>query len=67
MNLYMTALLLIHPEIDERVAQPLLDLDNIDLIFELCQLNGNPNSIKFDTFREELGTYLEEITPVVDD
>ena len=36
-------------------------------IFDLRQLNGNPNSIKFDPFWEQLGTYLEEITPPVDD
>ena len=34
-------------EIDERVPQALLDLDDPNLIFDLRQLNSNPNSIHF--------------------
>ena len=34
-------------EINEQVAEALLDLDDPDLIFDLHQLNSNPNSIKF--------------------
>ena len=53
--------------VDDHVAEALLNLDDPDFIYDLCQLNGNPSSSKFDVFWEELGLYIEELTPAVDD
>ena len=53
--------------IDDRVAEALLNLDDPSFIYELQQLNGNPGSSKFDMFWEELGYYIEELAPTVDD
>ena len=44
-----------------------MDVDDANLIFDLRQLNGNPHSTEVDAFWEELGTYLEEMTPAVND
>ena len=53
--------------IDDRVAEALLNLDNLSFIYDLRQLNGNPGSSKFDVFWEELRYYIEELAPAVDD
>ena len=53
--------------IDDHVAEALLNLDDPSFIYDLRQLNGNPGSSMFDVFWEELGYYLEELTPAVDD
>ena len=53
--------------IDDRIAEALLNLDDPSFIYELWQLNGNPGSSKFDVFWEELGYYIEELAPAVDD
>ena len=53
--------------VDDHVAEALLNLDDPDFIYDLRQLNDNPGSSKFDVFWEELGLYIEELTPVVDD
>ena len=49
------------------VAEALFQLDDPEIIYDLRKLNGNPNSSSFDTFWDELGAYLEELTPAVDD
>ena len=53
--------------IDERVAEALLWLDDPEFFYDLRKLNGNPGSSKFNAFWEELGLYIEELTPAVDD
>ena len=53
--------------VDERVADALLQLDDPAIIYGLCNLNGRPRSNIFDTFWDELGLYIEELTPAVDD
>ena len=40
---------------------------NLIIICDLQKLNGKPSSSSFDTFWDELGAYLEELTPAVDD
>ena len=42
-------------------------MDEPEVLLDLRKLNGNPNSTLFDKFWEELSTYLEEVTPAVDD
>jgi len=53
--------------VDDRVAEALFQLNDPAFIYDLRKLNGNPGSTKFDTFWEELGSYIEELTPAVDD
>ena len=53
--------------VDDRVAEALLNLDDPHFIYDLRQLNGKPGSSKFDVFWEELGSYIEELVPAVDD
>ena len=36
-------------------------------MYDLRRLNGRPKSGKFDAFWDELGVYIEELTPAVDD
>ncbi len=54
-------------EVDDRVAAALLDLDDPQIIIDLRELNGNPKSMTFDIFWEELSQYLEETTVAVDE
>lgn len=54
-------------EVDERVAKAVMEIDDPSIVMDLRSLNGKPTSSKFDAFWQELATYLEEITPAVDD
>ena len=54
-------------EIDERVTEAALQLDDPHFLYDLCTLNGKPQSTKFDAFWDELKVYIEEQTPAVDD
>ena len=40
--------------IDDRVAEALLNLDDLSFIYDRRQLNGNPSSSKFNLFWEEI-------------
>ena len=42
-------------------------MDELEVLLDLRKLNGKPNSTMFDKFWGELSTYLEEVTPAVDD
>ena len=53
--------------VDERVAEALLTLDDPRIVYDLHRMNGRPKSGKFDAFWDELGVYIEELTPAVDD
>ena len=53
--------------IDDQVAEALFRLDDPEFFYDLRRLNNNPGSSKFNTFWEELGLYIEELTPAVDD
>ena len=53
-------------EVDERLLEA-LSLDDPDILLDLCKLNGNVKSSKFDTFWNELDTFVKELTPAVDD
>lgn len=55
------------PEVDERVAKAVLELDDPEVLLDLRKSNGNPKTSLFDSFWEELQAYLDEITPAVDD
>ena len=54
-------------EVDDRVAQSVLGLDDPEIILDLRQLNGNPRSTNFDTFWEEVSSFLEESSLAVDE
>ena len=54
-------------EVDEQVAKAMIELDDPEVILDLRKCNGNPKSSLFDPFWEELQTYLDELTPAVDD
>lgn len=54
-------------EVDDRIAQAALDLDDTDIILDLRKLNGNPQSSKFDDFWQALDEFLEESMLAVDD
>jgi hypothetical protein len=47
-------------EVDQRVADFLLNSADTDLIYDLRHNNGHPCDKKFDPFWEELGRYLDE-------
>ena len=47
-------------EVDECVTAALLDLDDTQITLDLCEMNGNPKSTKFDAFWNELEEYLEK-------
>jgi hypothetical protein len=52
-------------EVNDRIANVLLDMDDPDIVLDLRKLNGKPSSSKFDAFWLELHIYLEEIGPAV--
>ena len=57
-------------EVDEQVtklAEEAFEMDEPEVLLDLRKLNGKPYSTVFDKFWEELSTYLEEVTPAVDD
>ena len=54
-------------DIDNRVIQAILDLDDPQIVLDLQELNGNPNSTRFDVFWDELAQYLEDTTMAVDE
>ena len=54
-------------DIDCCVARALVHLDDPDIILDMRQLNGNPQSTKFDPFWNELQLYLDEINLAVDE
>ena len=54
-------------DIDDRVIQALLDLDDPQIVLDMRELNGNPNSTRFDVFWDELAQYLEDTTMAVDE
>ena len=57
-------------QVDERVtklAEEAFEMDEPEVLLDLRKLNGKPNSTMFDKFWGELSTYLEEVTPAVDD
>ena len=51
-------------EEDEHVAKAVLRFDDPELVLDLRQANGNPQSAIFDVFWQELQHYLDEITAV---
>lgn len=56
--------------VDERItklAEEAFEIDEPEILLDLRKLNGKPNSTEFDKFWKELSTYLEEVTPAVDD
>ena len=58
-------------EINDRVPQSVLGLDNpeihVHVILDLHQLNGNPWSMNFDTFWEEVSSFLGESSLAIDE
>ena len=49
------------------LAEEVFEMDEPEVLLDLRKLKGNPNSTLFDKFWKELSTYLEEVTPAVDD
>ena len=49
------------------MAKALLQLDDPEIILDLRQMNGKPNSTIFDEFWDELQLYLDETTLAVDE
>ena len=49
------------------VIQALLDLDDLQLVLDLRELNGNPHSTRFDVVWDDLAQYLEDTTMAADE
>ena len=54
-------------EVDERVANAVLHVDDAEVILDLRRANGRPNSTIFDKFSEELQAYFDETPLAVDE
>lgn len=54
-------------QVDERVAQAVIDLDDPEIVLDLRQMNGKVQSSLFDVFWDELQAYLDEINLAVDE
>ena len=54
-------------EVDNRVVEALLNLDDPEIMLDMRELNGNPKLTRFDVYRGELAQYLEDITMAVDE
>lgn len=57
----------VEAEVKERVAKAILNLDDPEIMLDLCRTNGKPNSTHFDQFWAERQAYLDEINLAVDD
>ncbi len=53
--------------VDDRIARAILDFDDPDIVLDLRQANGHPNSNAFDPFWHEVDAYFNEITLCVDE
>jgi hypothetical protein len=51
-------------EVDDRVAEFLLDADDAHLFYDLRKLNGRPHDTSLNPFWEELGKYLDDVSVV---
>ena len=54
-------------EVDERVANVILHVDDPEIVLDLRRANGKPNSTIFDKFWDELQAYFDEMTLAVDE
>ena len=54
-------------QVDERVANAVLQLDDTEIVLDLRKMNGKPNSTIFDKFWHELQLYFDEVTLAVDE
>ena len=57
----------VEAEVDERVAKAIVNLDDPEIVLDLCSMNGKPNSSHFHQFWAEPRAYLDEINLAVDD
>ena len=56
----------VEAEVDSRVAQAILKVNDPDIILDLREYNGKVNSSHFDKFWEELQAFFDEIPLAVD-
>ena len=54
-------------QVDEWVAQAVVNLDDPELVLDLRRMNGKAQSSLFDAFWDELQAYLDEINLAVDE
>lgn len=54
-------------EVDERLAQAIIDLNDADIVLDLRTMNGSAKSTVFDIFWEELQLYFDETILAVDE
>ena len=54
-------------EVDERVANAILNVDDPEIVLDLRRANGKLNSTIFDKFWDELQAYFDEMTLAVDE
>ena len=67
LNCFFIYIIVQEQEVNDRIAEALVHLDDPDIIIDLRRLNGKVKTNTFDAFWDELQKYVDELNPAVDE